>query len=272
MSRLSARCGRMCPPARLRPAPSSALSEPLAVTTLFVMRMPRALDGLHTWAGFRSSQARWAIKSLRGRARAHDGAFAHGEVSARAAQLTDLWERSWPEAEPLGYVLRAKYADRWVRFHSLPESKRHAESPAEYDEILRRHRIVLHELHGSENFESLHVIATATDWDWQGPTAGWLKRRLPSAWPWRDRPVDDDDPAAGRNYFWAASGLASKEIDALLTAAADDERAVIIGAPDLTWLYCPYDGGADVLLPSTAERDALRERHRDWLSAHPGGL
>jgi hypothetical protein len=28
----------------------------------------------------------------------------------------------------------------------------------------------------------------------------------------------------------------------------------------------------DVMLSSTTERDALRDRHHDWLSTHPGGL
>lgn len=127
----------------------------------------------------------------------------------------------------------------------------------------------MRELHGSDDFEALHVIAA--DWDWRDLAAGWSKRRLPRAWPWRSSP-SDDDPDAGRFYFWAASGLSSEEIDTLLLAVADDEGCAVIGAPDLAWLYCPYDGGADVLLPSSVERLALKERHADWLSSHPHGL
>jgi uncharacterized protein with von Willebrand factor type A (vWA) domain len=40
----------------------------------------------------------------------------------------------------------------------------------------------------------------------------------------------------------------------------------------LQWLYDAYDGGMDVMQPSIVERDALRDRHRDWLLAHPAGL
>lgn len=221
------------------------------------------------WFKFRWFQTASAVTSPWRRARGHHGAFRQGEVSARAAQLTDLWERTWPAADPLGYVLRVEYADQWVRFHSLPESKRYAENAAEYDEILRRHRTVLHELHGSDDFSTLHVIAA--DWGWRDLSAGWSKRRLPGAWPWRSSAVDDD-PDAGRNYFWATSGLSGQEIDALLPAAADDQGRFVIGAPDLAWLCCPYDGGADVLLASSVERDALKARHADWLSTHPNGL
>lgn len=239
------------------------------VTTLVIMRPPKVLDTLHGWVGFRAGQARWAIKSRWRRARGHHGAFKHGEISARAAQLTDLWERRWPGADPLGYVLRTEYADQWVRFHSLPDSKRYAENAAEYDEILRRHRTVLHDLLGSASSDALHVIAA--DWGWRDLSAGWSKRHLPGAWPWRSSQADED-PDAGHNYFWAASGLSPAEIDSLLLAAADDQGRFVVGAPDLEWLLCPYDGGVDVLLPSPVERDALRDRHADWLSSHPGGL
>jgi hypothetical protein len=52
---------------------------------------------------------------------------------------------------------------------------------------------------------------------------------------------------------------------------ADGAGLVGIADPELAWLYCPYDGGADVLLGSEAERDALKARHAAWLSTYPGG-
>jgi len=239
------------------------------VTTLFDMPVPKLVDSLRGWVGFKSLQTRWAIKSGWRRLRGRHGAFKQGEVSTRSAHLTDLWDQTWPMASPHGYELRIAYSDHWVRFHSLPESRRYADSDAEYAEILRRHRTVLQELHGSADLTDLWVIAV--DWGSDDLAAGWSKGRPPSAWPWQRRQAEDD-PDAGFNYFWAASGLADASIDSLLLPAADDEGRFVIGAPDLEWLYCPYDGGADVLLPSAVERDALKERHADWLSAHPQGL
>lgn len=165
--------------------------------------------------------------------------------------------------------LRVQYIDQWIRFHSLPESKRYAESSSEYDEILGRHRTVLRELRGNADTTPLYVIAE--DWGWRDLSAGWSKRQLSGAWPWRSSQADED-PEAGSTYFWAASGLSEPEIDTLLLAAADDRGHFIIGGPELEWLYCPYDGGADIFLPTAVERDALRARHADWLSLHPGGL
>ena len=46
----------------------------------------------------------------------------------------------------VGWVLRGVVPERWVRFHSLPESKRYAESEDEEAEVLRRHLTLLDEL------------------------------------------------------------------------------------------------------------------------------
>ncbi|WP_418057533.1 hypothetical protein [Pimelobacter simplex] len=233
------------------------------------MHLPEVLESIRGWVGFRASRVRWAIESRWQRARGHHGAFDQGEVSARAAQLTDLWQRRWKAAEPLGYVLRVEYHHQWVRFHSLPQSKRYADNAAEYAEILRRHRTVLRELQGATDTGAWHVVAT--DWGWRDTAGGWSKRLLPGAWPWR-RCHLDDDPDAGHHFFWATGALSDAELDSLLLAAADDQAHFIIGAPGLEWLYCPYDGGVDVLLPDPVERDALKARHEDWLPSNPSGL
>ena len=63
--------------------------------------------------------------------------------------------------------------------------------------------------------------------------------------------------------------------DSILRRVADDRISNVFmtgvreGAP---WLFHPYDGGADVVLPNTSSRDELEQRYRDWLSSHPEGL
>jgi hypothetical protein len=83
----------------------------------------------------------------------------------------------------------------------------------------------------------------------------------------------DDYDGGGDGYWihlyvsrppWSVGAL-----DRLLLTVADDIIAnVIVADPGLRWLYHPYDGGMDVLLPSTEERDALWERHRAWQPTH----
>ena len=78
---------------------------------------------------------------------------------------------------------------------------------------------------------------------------------------------------AGRNVLPQPHQEFACTIDPLLRVVADDETSGVVIAPsDFEWLYHPYDGGADVFLPSRERRDLLSLAHHRWLSRYPGGL
>jgi hypothetical protein len=181
--------------------------------------------------------------------------------------LTAAWQTRWG-GSPVAYELRGRHADRWVRFHSLPESKRYAETEEEYETILDRHHRVLTELGAGDG---LYMIAghfaSAEGRVWPDP-------RHPGAVPWLTIESDDHTFFAGTLRLYVSMTLHDRpSLDPLLRGAADDEIGYVIIAPsDLRWLYHPYDGGADVIAPTVHDRDVLKKRHADWLSAHPAGL
>lgn len=197
------------------------------------------------------------------------------DTAVDPATMTDLWDRRWPECPPFAHWLRDHYRDRWVRFHGLPESKRYPDDEAEYAVVLGRHHTVLSELDPGP-----HLLVITAEWTDTPATTPqrWPRRSevAPAAWHWRTLLEDPDDDPRYRSYtqlYAETRPWRPGVIDELLRAVADDEIAgVILGPSDLRWLYHPYDGGADVIAPTRAERDALKKRHRDWLSAHPLGL
>lgn len=182
--------------------------------------------------------------------------------------LTALWRTRWGGV-PVTYELRGDHADRWVRFHSLPGSKRYAETEEEYGVILGRHRTVLAEL-GAD--DGLYVIAGYFADARFGAAPD--PRIHPGAVPWLT--IEPDE----RSFFempltlWASrTSLDRTALDPVLRGAADEKLVyVIICPPDLRWLYLPYDGGADIIAPTVHDRDVLKSRHADWLSAHPSGM
>lgn len=189
--------------------------------------------------------------------------------------LSELWQRQWPECPPLAHKLKHAYRDRWVRFHSLPGSKRYPGTHAEYDIVLHRYNTVLDELfHGQE------VRVVTADWsDTSGPVAQSAQHALwnPGAHRWTSVRTDEDetDPdfITYTHLHAARAPWRSGLLDDLLRAVADDNAAgVMITSLAFDRIHHPYDGGADVLLPTTAERDALELRHTDWLSTHPSGF
>ncbi|MFF1615312.1 hypothetical protein ACFVYA_46890 [Amycolatopsis sp. NPDC058278] len=189
--------------------------------------------------------------------------------------LSTLWRQQWPECRPFADELKLAYRDRWVRFHSLPESQRYPGTEAEYDIVLHRYNTVLDELfHGQE------VRIITADWsDTPEVPAPSAQHTLwnPGAHHWTSMLTDEDEPDpdfVGYTHLYVncrpwRPGL----VDDLLRAAADYVTGgVMITSLAFDRVHHPYDGGADILLPTTGERDALKHRHTDWLSLHPSGF
>lgn len=189
--------------------------------------------------------------------------------------LAELWQRRRPSGPPVAHTLRSGYHDRWVRFHSLPESKRHPESEEEYGIVLHRYNTVLDEL-----FAGTDVFVVTMDWSYtpDGPAGRPSPRETlhPGSVRWWTEPdLEDDDPDLHTYTCLYADRRPWTPgcVDELLRAVADEAIVeVFFCDTELRRIHAPYDGGADVVLATTAERDRLRERHADWLSGHRCGM
>lgn len=159
-----------------------------------------------------------------------------------------------------------------MRFHSLPESKRYAETESEYVQVARRHLAVLDDLAGGVTSELL-VVAHSWSEDDQPHSPDAEVASLISTQYWGRVPADPRDPQSWFTHFHLGSlKLADPNLALLLLLVADEEASVVIFNASLSWLYAPYDGGADVIARDLAQRDQLRERYQDWLSRRPSGL
>ncbi|MFJ4188154.1 hypothetical protein [Kitasatospora sp. NPDC089509] len=154
-----------------------------------------------------------------------------------------------------------------MRFHSLPESTRYAQDESEYAVVLQRYNAVLDELFAGEDVYVITPVWTAEP---DVPT------RQPDAGYWQSLLVEDDPDPEFRTYshlFAARRPWRHGCLDDLLREVADDKVAgVLITDTQLRRIHHPYDGGADVFLATSEERDRMRDRHSSWLSSHPAGL
>jgi hypothetical protein len=83
---------------------------------------------------------------------AADGSLPEAEISGLISPetLDARWQEWWRQCRPVGYELRGCARATWVRFHTLPGSRRYAEDDSEYAEILRRHHVLLGEMPADE--------------------------------------------------------------------------------------------------------------------------
>jgi len=187
--------------------------------------------------------------------------------------LIRAWTEAWPAVLPLAHELKEVFEDRWVRFHSLPESKRYADSPDEDEIVLRRHNVVLNELCAGVD-EILVIANNVSSTPYPSTASPEFAELLPAHAFWTSVPWHYSDPDLLFAHLYASRRpWEPGALDDVLDAVAEEEMfGVIITPTDLRWLYHPYAGGADIILPTVAERDALAAAHAEWRSRHPSGL
>jgi hypothetical protein len=196
-------------------------------------------------------------------------------VPVDIADLEARWTRVWGQRPPISYELRGRFPDRWVRFHSLPGSQRYATSEAEYREILHRHTTVLSDLADDPGRGLLAVTASWSDTPAPADRTEALTLAAPDAAYWTSVMTDD---SVHSEQVWAhlwvsPASLHDSGLEQILRLAADDASGPLLIVPaTMSWLYAPYDGGADVIADTSQRRDHLRASNASWLSAHPSGL
>jgi hypothetical protein len=170
-----------------------------------------------------------------------------------------MWNARYPETPPISHMFKHRIPHRWARIHSLPGSKRYAETDEEWACLLQRQYSVIDHL--VEVGTPLTVVINAYKED--NPL---LKS---------ERVTFTGTFSAGEGEREVACHLSratwqrARHEPLLRLIAADDMRAFFI-APDC--LIAPYDGGVDVIFKDEAERDAFKHRYRDWLSERADGL
>jgi hypothetical protein len=170
------------------------------------------------------------------------------------------WQRRFPGTLPIKYMLNGRrFRGCWMRIHSLPLSKRYADTPAERDVILNRQNTLIdHLVHQHTNIQI--VI------NWIEPDSLLFKAfELVPLGIFQEADGEPEYDSFLIETVWQSGGL-----DTLLMMIADENVRGFIIAPDC--LILPYDGGVDVIVKDTAKCLALKERFRDWLSLRPDGL
>ena len=182
------------------------------------------------------------------------------------------WRMTYPEAPPVGYMLRETYSERWFRIRALPESKRYAGSEEESAEILQRHNALLAEVIGATPF--MLVLTGYSETPEPVLSHAWLRERYPDSQHFATIKLDGvADPQIYWHFFMVTKTWEPGMFDDLLRLVADDVVAnVLFVRLDIANIYAPYDGGADIILSSSSARDAMRQRYVSWLSTEPTGL
>ena len=165
---------------------------------------------------------------------------------------------------PLAFLLRDKINEHWFRFHSLPESKRYAESEEEWITLIDRHREVSDIVLGHGSRCSIYCA-------FYSDTA--IPDDISSTFKWRRHNVFNQQ-SEEVIYSYVTEGYWDFDtfIDLIKQVANDEVRHISFHSHKTDAMYCPYDGGADVFSFDESFMNDIRSKFTHWKSAHSTGL
>lgn len=189
------------------------------------------------------------------------------------------WDQFYPNNLPISHLLKHYFPQSWLRIHSLPESKRYADTSAEYELLLDRHNEIITDCFGDD--ASIFIVsghyftfsrnikaydpAFILPYKFNLEQAINLKQLNPEDYD------DDEEDSFFRPYSIETTWQSNQHNDLLKKIADDEVRAFMISF-EQNIIVAPYDGGIDFIIFNDAQRHALRDKYQDWLSPREDGL
>jgi hypothetical protein len=169
------------------------------------------------------------------------------------------WNKLYPETPPINYFFKERLKKRWLRIHSLPESKRYAETKEEWDILLLRQNTIISDL--IENEAPINVVVNFIEID----------NYLFKSFDFINIGVytDMERETVFQSFLFETTWQAYT-LDSLLKMIAQDEMRAFIIAKDS--LIAPYDGGVDLIFKDGYTKGVYKEKYKTWLSKREDGL
>ena len=192
-----------------------------------------------------------------------------------ANDFNQFWTSTYPDTALIPHIFRHRYPDRWFRIHSLPESKRCAQTPQQWAILLERQNAIITDLLGC----SSKIMLVTNTYGWQGDSKAGEREiitdynltlldkiALHQLYP------DQYDEGQFIIPAFSEQVWQPQKFDELLKAIAQDELTAFFVAKNGDCLIAPYDGGVDLVMKDEATRNKFKHKYSDWLSARADGL
>lgn len=189
-------------------------------------------------------------------------------------EFKSLWDTKFSEANPIGHELKSVYKDRWFRIHSLPESKRYAETEDEYQIIYQRQNKIISDLIG----EYEEVVLSyglyrddQTNNNYKDIVEFGEFEKVDTIELHKIRPEESEEELY-LDIYAKTTTWESNRRNEMLKAIADDQIRMMIISFKKKRIINPYDGGVDLILESREFRNKYKLKYEKWLSRHPKGF
>ncbi len=190
------------------------------------------------------------------------------------SEFIDYWNKEYPESFPINHELKEIYPNRWFRIHSLPKSKRYADSEDEYKILLDRQNQLINDLIGKESEVTISFGIYSNDiasenYEELTDFAEFLKVLTIDL---RKERLEEYEDKMYFDIYVKTEKWENGNRDEILKAIADDEIRAMFICPSKKCIIAPYDGSIDVIIDSIEKKDRLKAKYKDWLSDREDGM
>jgi hypothetical protein len=187
-----------------------------------------------------------------------------------------LWASIYPETVLISHFFRHDYPDRWFRIHSLPKSKRYADSDEEWKILLTRQNEIIMDLFGF----GTSILLVTGDWEAEKATHLTEQEKVLKSYSFTRLDnidlykLDTDYYDEGQIYrpAFAETLWKSNQHNELLREIANDNMSAFFVSFDKNVIVAPYDGGVDFVLKDNSTKDFYKNKYKQWLSELESGL
>lgn len=189
-----------------------------------------------------------------------------------------LWLLNYPNTSPIPHLFKKDYSERWFRIHSLPESKRYAETEQEWTILLSRQNKIITDLFG--NNTTIFIVTGEYYWFEQRKVhiSEVEETNKPFSFVKLNRlQLNNIDPEQYNEEDFYRPAFAQtiwkiNEHNNLLREIANDNSRAFFVSFDKNIIIAPYDGGIDFVLKDVLTKDNFKNKYRYWLSDREDGL
>lgn len=193
-------------------------------------------------------------------------------------EFNQFWASTYPNTSPIQHYFRHQYADRWFRIHSLPESKRYADTETEWEILLSRHNQIITDLLGNHS----KVLLVTGEYNYNSPADKHIVEEEAAFQAYTFTLLDNidlnslnpDEHELGEVYrpAFTETVWSINQHDALLKELADGQLRAFFVSIEHQLIVAPYDGGIDFILKDSQIKDTYKAKYQDWLSKLASGL
>lgn len=189
------------------------------------------------------------------------------------------WNKCFPNSYPIDYELKYTLKSRWLRIHSLPESKQYAETKEDEQIILERYNTVISDVLSAGSKVILLVGLFSLELDDNDFSSfintsefKFIDKIKLSDLNLESHKNEETFENEFYNIFIKEEVWVNNGFNEFLLSLAKGERRMAIVDFNKCLIVHPYEGGIDLIYPTTEIKEAYKMKYSEWLSKREDGF